>query len=489
MSFELGTSNINKVYLGTNEIKKILLGSTVVYDKTGPPPVSVIGDSIVYAMTATTEVLNLTESTIGLDTESQIDTPTFSTSSGVVTVSTTGTYLVINHLAVDRGATGTNRTSGESFLHINGALVSGAYTDGYLRRSTSSDEFTDCAFGIYDLTANDTIEIRKLRINGSGSDGRVVGNVTTYTAAKTALSMVRLDESAACCILEGAAGDTSQITLDNTFADQTWTTQTRVDTGFTHVAGSADIQIDAIGRYLVTYSNSWSRAVDDATRTGIYERLDLAGSDIPGTAANNYIRGTQNGEQITRGNNSTCTIFETTAINQIIKLKSAREGGAITCDRIPLKSRICIYKLDSSKAFNIGSTSTENIAPLTEVTATYDASAFLDTGFALATNQVTVTDAGKFLLLNTMESDNPSATRTETDQHIRINGVNNEFGTGGGYSRNTASMYKTSPNVGIIASVGSSEIVEVRTKTAAGGANATRVANTGAFCGLDLSTL
>ncbi len=488
MSIELGTTDINKIYLGTNEIKKIILGTTTVYDKTGPPPVSQIGDSIVYALTASTETLSLTESTIALDTESQIDTATFSAASGVVTISTTGTYLLINHLAVDRDTAGGYRTSGESFLHINNTIVSGAYTDGYIRRTSSADAFTDCAFGIYDLTANDTVELRKLRINGAGSDARVVGNATTYTPAKTALSMVRLDETAATCILEGAAGDTSSLISTDTFADQTWTTQTRVDTGFTHTGGSSDIQIDAVGRYLVTYSNSWSRAVDSNVRTGVYERLDLAGADVPGTYANNYIRGSQNGEQILRGNNSTCTIIETTAINQILKLKSAKEASTVTCDRIPLKSRICIYKLDSSKAFNIGSSSTQNVALAAEFTAAYDSSSFLDAGFSLASNQVTVTDASKFLLLNTMETDG-GAARAEPFQRIRINGVNNLLGTGEGYCRNSGSMVKTSPNVGIIANVGASEAVEVRTNTQSSRTSATRVTLSGAFCGLDLSSL
>jgi hypothetical protein len=488
MALELGTTDINKIYLGTNEIKKILLGSTVVYDKTAPP-VSAIGDSIVYAMTATTSTVTLTEATAPLDTEVQNNSATYSTSSGVITVSTTGTYLIINHASVDRGTSGSNRTSAETFLHINGSLVTGSYTDGYIRRNSGSDECTSCAFGIYELTANDTIEMRSLRINGAGSSGRLVGNSTTYTDAKTSLTMVRLDENAATCILEGAVGDTSSLTASDSFDDQTWTTQTRLDSGYTHVSGSADIQLDAAGRYLVCYSNSWLRATDNSTRTGVYERLDLAGSDVGGSYANNYIRGSQNAESILRGNNSACTIIETTSANQILKLKSAREAGAITCDRLPLKSRICIYKLDSVTSFKVGSTSTENISPSTKTTVTYDSSEWLDSGYSLSTNQITCSNASKYLLLNTMEGDIPTSTRAEPYQKIAVSGFDNVYGTGSGYSRNGGAMYKSSPNLGIVSDVGASGTVEVNTISGSSAVNCTRVANSGGFCGIDLNTL
>ena len=487
MSLKLGSTDINKIYLGSNEINKIYLGSTVVYDKTGP--VSQVGDSIVYSLQTADETINLTESTVTLDTVVQSDAATFSESSGVITVSTTGTYFIINHMAADRNTSGSNRTSVETFLFINGSLVTGAYTDGYIRRTNGADEYSDCSYGIYDLTAGDTVEMRKLRINAAGSDGRLVGLSTTYIPAKTTLSMVRLDETAATCILEANGTDTSSLTVTDAFVDQTWSVQTRVDSGYTHVSGSANIQLDAIGRYLVCYSNSWQRATDTATRTGVYERLDLSGSDVPGTFDNNYLRGSQNAESILRGNNSSATIIETTSVNEILKLKAAREGGAITCDRLPLKSRICIYKLDSSKAFKIDSTSTENISPAAETTATYDSSVFIDAGFSLATNQVTVTDGSKFLFLTGIEGDIPVAARSEPFHRIRVNGINSNNGTGLGYSRSSGGMYKASPTAGIIASIGNSETVEVRMNTLSTASNCTRVANSSGFCGLDLNSL
>ena len=239
----------------------------------------------------------MTESSVTLDTEVIIDSDTYSTSSGVITVKETGTYLIINHAAIDRGG-GSNRTSGETFLHINNTLVSGNYTDGYIRRNGGCEETSACAYGIHELTANDTVELRKLRINQAGSDGRILGNVTTYLDANTSLSLIRLDENEVTCILEGAAGDTSSLTTTDSFLDQTWTTQTRLDAGYTHTSGSANITIDSPGKYLVCYSNSWERATDSGTRTGVYERLELDSSDVAGSYSNNYIRGTQSGEQI-----------------------------------------------------------------------------------------------------------------------------------------------------------------------------------------------
>lgn len=450
---------------------------------------SAIGDHIVYSLASGTETLNLTESTISFDTV--VNTPnadTFTTSSGVVTIQETGLYLIINHLAVDRGTTGSNRTSGESFLHINNTLVSGAYTDGYLRRSSASDEFSDCAYGIYELTANDTVEVRKLRVNGAGSDGRVLGNVTTYATANTALSIVRLDNDQPCCILEGASGDTVSLTSAAT-AFPTFTTQTRLDTGFSHTSGSGNITIADAGKYLVMYSNSWERTTDNATRTGVVDLLQLNGSAIGGTWDNNYIRGSQSGEQITRGNNSSATIIETTTSNALLRLVSFREDGAITCNRLPLKSRICIYKLnDDAVTGRAELTGTQNMASTTEVTFGYDNEIWADTGISFASNQFTCTNASNYLMLTAAHSDT-GVTRNEPWEWFQVNGSKVNYGTGSGYNRNSGGMQMTSPTVGLMASVGAGQAVRVRNDSLASNGTANAVSGTPAFCILDLATL
>lgn len=450
---------------------------------------SEVGDAIVYSLASGTQTLSTTESTISLDTVVMTDAESYSTSSGVITVLTSGLYLIINHLAVDRGTTGSNRTSGESFLHINNTLVSGCYTDGYIRRSSSADEFSDTAYGIYELSANDTVELRQLRINSAGSDGRIIGNATTYATANSALTIIKLDDSATCCILEGASGDTSSLTSNDSFADQTWTTQTRLDTGFTHTSGSANIQLDAVGKYIVMYSNSWSRDTDSASRVGVYERLNLDGSAVGGSWDNNYIRGSQSAESITRGNNSSCTIVETTSVNEIIKLEAAKEASAINCSRLPLKSRICIYKLpDDARSARATLTGTQNMASTTEVTMGYNVSDWMDTGFSLASNQITCANAGNYLFLTAAHADT-GVTRNEPWQWFRVDSVKVNHGTGSGYNRNSGSMQKVSPNVGVVSAVDASDAVDVRNDSLASNGTANMVGGSGAFCALDLSTL
>lgn len=450
---------------------------------------SVIGDKIVYSLATANSTLSTTESTIPLDTTvGTVNADTYTTSSGVITVKETGLYMVINNLVVDRNTSGSSRTSGESFLHINNTLVTGAYTDGYLRRASAADEFADTGYGIYELTTNDTVEARQLRINSVGSDGRILGNATTYATANTSLTLIRLDDSAPCCILEGAAGDTSSLTASDSLANQTWSTQTRLDTGYTHTSGSASITIDDAGKYLVMYSNSWSRSTVSTTRTGVYERLALDGTAIGGTWDNNYIRGNQSGELIMRGNNSSATIIETTTANEVLTLGSYREAGAITCSRLPLKSRLCIYKLNDVKSFRVESSSTQSVGSTTEVTMTYDSSAWTDTGFSLSANQITCADASDYLFLTSVHSDT-GVTRNEPWQWFRVGGTKVNHGTGSGYNRNSGSTQRVSPNVGIVAAVTASQAVDVRNDSLSSNGTSPRVANTGAFAGLDLATL
>ena len=448
---------------------------------------SKVGDSIVYALTDTTEVLSTTESNVAFDSNPQTDADTFSSSAGVITAKVTAPYLIINHLAVDRGASGTNRTSGESFIHVNAALVAGAYTDGYIRRSSNADEFSDTAYGLYDLTANDTIAMRKLRINTAGSDGRVVGNITTYNPSKTALSLIKLDSAAWACILTGAAGDTSTLTAADSFVSQTWTTQTRLDAGFSHTAGTSGVTIADAGTYLVGYSNSWQRDTDNTTREGVFERLRLDGADVPGSFDNTYIRGSQSGESITRGNNSSCTIIKITGDN-VLTLVSSAEAGVIDCSRLPEKSQLFIYKISDGKTFKATSTSTQDVGTATEFTLDYSVSAWMDAGFSLASNQITMANAGKMLILNSMETDSPTGARAEPFQYIRLNSFNSDYASGSGYSRNSGSMNKATPNVGLVTTVAAADTLEIR-GLSLGALLSTRVANSGGFAGVDLSTL
>ena len=157
------------------------------------------GDYIVYALTSDETIALETGAGTGgskVTLDSVVDSVgSWSPSSGTVTVANTGPHLVIAHMAMDRAATGANRTSAELKIHVNGSLVSGCYTDGFIRRNNLADEANDCAFGIYDLTASDTIELYKQRINLAGSDGRLLGSTTTYNTGVTALTVIELNAS------------------------------------------------------------------------------------------------------------------------------------------------------------------------------------------------------------------------------------------------------------------------------------------------------
>jgi len=459
----------------------------------GDTPVTNYGNSIVYSMTATTTVVGLTEGTADLDTESQIDTDTYSTSSGVITVKETGTYLIINHAAVDDNG-GANRSAAETFLHINSTLVAGAYTDGFIRRSGNSNEFSDCGYGIYELTANDTVEMRALLINQAGSNCQLTGNDATNIDAKTSLTLVKLNSDNSKIILEALSGQTQQLTANVTDVDMNWDSSIVKDTGFTHSTSvnPDEITIDEAGTYMAVYSNSWQRTSDSTTRTGAIERLTLDGTTIPGTFHNNYVRGSQSSELIRRGNNSSATIFKTTSPNQVLKLVSYREAGAITLYRYPLKSRITVYKLNGNeKTFRIESNSVENIGSTTESTMTYDSSDWVDSGLSLSSNQITATSGSKFLVFQGVQSDGSAVQRTGAYQFGRFNGTNVKIGgTATKYVRHTGDMDIGCPHWGVISTIGDGETIECRMDNlCTTSTDLLRITNTGAFVGIDLNTL
>lgn len=494
---KLGSTTLNKYYLGTTAIQKAYIGSTVWWDLSGTPPPTVsstVGYSFQYSLTTTDHLLQPTESVIPLDTTILDDTDSngdvYSAAGGVLTIKEDGLYLIMNHLSVDRGG-GSNRTSGESFLYINGVKVSGCHTDGFLRRASGSDEFSDTAYGLYELTDGDTVELVQNRINVAGSNADVVGTTTTNTPFKTTLTITKLNTDDATCILEGAVGDAQSMSDNDNFDDVTWTTQTRLDTGYTHTSGSANIQLDEAGRYLIMYSDTWERTVQSTIRSGVYHRLELDGVDVSGSYDNNYIRGSQTSEHIMYGNNSACTLIETGDANEIVKLKVAQEAGGLTLNRIPLSSRICIYKLPASaKSFKVDSTSVQNLGSTTQATVTYDNSEWIDTGFSLASNQVTVADATKMFFMQSVEADNGTGQRCEPFQWFAIDGVRNIYGSGSGYCRASGGTYKTTPNVGLIIDITAGQTVEVKNQSfAANATNQNRTSGSGAFCGLDLNSL
>lgn len=462
------------------------------------------GDYIVYALTGADETVALETgaelggSKITLDNEVYADSG-FSTASGTITVSNAGVYFIINHMAADRGAAGAARTSFETKIHINGSLVSGCFTDGFIRRSASADECSDCAFGMYELSASDTIEMFKQRVNLLGSDGRLVGATTTYNTSKTSLTVIEMNTDRDLLILEATSTSDINPQTENSDTDVPWDVNRRVDSdSFTHseTVNPAEITL-AAGRYLVTYSDTYSRDTDTNGRTGVYARLVLDGTAIPGSYSNNYLRGSQSGESILRGNLSCATIFDATA-SQVLKLVVAAEGNgvAIAKTRLTDVARMCVYRMDGSESsWKVVSTSTQDIGSTVTTKLIYDSTSapgFLDGAYILGIDLVQVPINSKFLCLHSVVGDNGSSNRNTPWEYFQVDSsIDNLYGTGNRYARNSAGMEAVVPTCGSVISSTAGPITDIQVRNASRAASGilNRMASTGGFCGLDLSTI
>lgn len=462
------------------------------------------GDYIVYALTGADETVALETgaelggSKVTLDNEVYADSG-FSTASGTITVSNAGTYFVIAHMAADRDASATGRSSIETKVHINGSLVSGCFTDGFIRRTSSADECSDCAFGLYELSASDTIELYKQRINLAGPDARLVGSTTTYNTSKTSLTVIEMNSDRDLLVLEATSTSDINPQTENSAIDVPWDVNTRVDSGsFTHstTVNPAEITL-AAGRYLVTYSDTYSRDTDTSIRTGVYARLQLDGADIPGSQSNSYMRGSQSGESILRGNLSCATIFDATA-SQVLKLVVAAEGSGVSIAKTRLTdvARLCVYRMDGSESsWKAVSTSTQSIGATATTTVIYDSSAapgWVDAAYTLSGNLVRVPISSKFLCLHSVMADDGATNRCAPWQHFWVDSsIDNLYGSGNRYARNNGGMEMVAPTIGAVVSstVGPVTNIGVRNASRATGGSIDRVASTGGFCGLDLSTI
>lgn len=453
------------------------------------------GDYVIYALETDQTLLSASGGTrVDLDTEIYRDAESYELSASGIIVKEQGLYLAINHMAFDRGATGTNRTSGETFLHINGSLVAGAYTDGFLKRSTGLDEADDCAFGMYELEVDDYVEMFANRININGSDGRLIGSTHTNTDGITSLSLIKLNDNQDYIILEATQAE-SDITLFNQDerTDVPWDVQIHNDTdSFTHSTSSnpAEITISDIGKYLILYSDTYDRAFDNKTRTGVYNHLNLDDNRIAGSWAHNYVRGSMSGESILKGNNSCATLFETTASNQVVKLVVAPEDQE-AFRRLCPSARMAIYRLPSgTTSFKTTNSTTEAIDNGTAFTMAYDTSVWVDSEYTLSSNEITVNSDGKYLFFQQSLGDDGSTQRANPTQTFVITGTLNNYFVGSKQARNSNNMEMASPTIGAVATLENTDTISVQNQSRAGtGTSLDHLPHTGSFCGLDISTL
>lgn len=427
------------------------------------------------------------------DTEDSRDTDIFDAeSSGSVNIKADGLYLIMFHGLLFRLG-GSNRSSAEARLEINGSPVP-VETSLFIRRSDGHDYDSKMSYAILRLSNTDDVSFAVKENDGTGtqSDAYFSQHVSPYSS----FTIIRLNENNPYMMLScSGTGADHQLTADDTDQDVEFNVQDEIDTDY--FAHSTSVNPDEItikypGKYLVAYSDVWERLTDNATRTGVYERLQLNGSNVAGSWSNCYIRGSQNSESITFGSNAAMTLIETTTTDQVLKLVAAREAGAITNERKSTRSSIMLYQLHGNEeTFSIGSSSTENLGSTTGLVPDFSTTDWIDSNFSLSSDEITVTGAKDMLIGGGVHTDGGSTIRVATKWTLRLESVENARFGSAGYSRVDGTMARQSPNVAGVISAADSETIGLYNISYAGNESSAcqRVANSGRFWGIDLGTL
>lgn len=429
------------------------------------------------------------------DTEDHRDTDLFNAedASGEVRVLEDGLYLVMASMVMDRLG-GSNRSCARAYVAVND-VYNPIGCSSFIRRSSGHDSDETTLAGILNLSADDDVEIRSQKLQSAGSDGYWTGPDNSYTSMNSSFSLVRLNKNNPFISLTntGTAND-QQLTADDTDTDMNWNSQTDIDTdyfGHSTSVNPDEITLKQAGKYIVCYTNYWQRLTDNATRTGVYERLKLDGSDVHGSWTNNYLRGSQSSEGITFSHNNNITLIETDSADQILKLTAAREAGAITNERKSTDSSIQVYLLHGNEeTFSIGSSTTENMGSTTAAVPTFDSSDWIDSNYSLSSSEIMVTGAKDMLFGGAITTNESGSSRVGARLTMRVNGSESLLFSGAAYGRNTAGMEKMSPVVaGILSPTNGQTIGLYMKSTAASSTTSARAASTGRFWGIDLNTL
>jgi hypothetical protein len=431
---------------------------------------------------------------IDLDTEDNRDSSIFGAlSSDAFQVNSTGTYLILACGALDRVG-GSNRSAAKFRIKYGSTWLTG-WAETFIRRASGHDSDEAMLYAIEELTGGSTLKLFTQEINSSGSDAYWTGSNNSYTTINSSLTALRLNKNNPLCILEATTAKNHQITANDTDSDMEFDTQVTIDTDYFEHSTTTDadeITLKNAGKYLVCYADKWKRNTDNSERTGMIGRLKLDSSDVAGSWSNNYLRGSQSGEQILEGTLNALTLIETTSANQKLKLSVFREAGAITCERLPEDSRISIYMLHGNEeTFSIGSSSTQSLGSTTAKIPDFDSSDWIDSNFTLSSDEIQVTGAKNMLYGGGLYINNANADRVAPRLTLRVNAIESPLYADAAYQRNSGGMESAAINVAGIGEPTDGQKIGAYFVSTAGNTTSynTREAGSGRLWGIDIDTL
>lgn len=172
---------------------------------------------------------------INFDTNDQQDTG-FSNSSGAITITDAGKYIVCFSVLIDQSDE--NTADFLSRITLDDAEVMGTRTSTFMRGGSGCQDACLSYGGIIEVAALDVLKVEAFKDLGTNG-----GN----TLSGSNLQIVKLPSGAKTCIVNANSGDMNPGTR-TAFA---WDTVPQIDTDtFTHTAGATTIEVDNDGFYL-----------------------------------------------------------------------------------------------------------------------------------------------------------------------------------------------------------------------------------------------
>lgn len=218
------------------------------------------------------------------------------------------------------------------------------------------------------------------------------------------------------------ASTTTAIPSAGTNVDASWDTLVK-DDGSIVTYSSPNLQVDT-GLYLVMYSEVFHTPTEtsDSTNRLEFQGEILVGGSVYGGFGQDYIRQDSNQFECSV---SGYAFVQVTSDNTNIAIRFYRtDNSTEVVERLPGYGGVTIIEMDDA-AHNFGfasTTSSEATSGTTERTLALTSSDKMDTGFSLGSNQITVTNAGRYLVTYSMDISMSGTARENVRGWLRKNG-------------------------------------------------------------------
>lgn len=186
-----------------------------------------------------------------------------------------------------------------------------------------------------------------------------------------------------------------------------------------------------IGLYLIMYSEYFSTTnTTNNERIEVQGEIHISGTGVVGGYGQDYIRKSSGDQEcVVQGS----MFLQVTSDNTDIFIRFYRTDNSTsgTVNRVPGYGGVIIIEMDDA-SHNFGfvsASSSENTTGTTERTLALNTSDKVDTGFSLASNQLTVTNAGRYIAHFEMDLSQTGTGREVVTGYLRKNSTTEITGT------------------------------------------------------------